>query len=190
MKVLKTDLPGVRILEPRIFKDNRGCFLETYHACRYSDEGLPGSFVQANVSVSSAKVLRGLHYQLGNPQGKLVTALSGEIFDVAVDIRQGSPTFGKWIGVHLSAENCRQLFIPEGFAHGFCVIADPAIVHYKCTDHYAPAQERGIIWNDRLLGIEWPISDPILSEKDCTYAGLAEMPPDQLPVFMVKSEES
>lgn len=166
MKVLETKLPGVLIIEPDVHGDARGFFMETWQKERYAQYGLPTNFVQDNLSFSHKGVLRGLHYQDPNPQGKLVYVLQGEVFDVAVDIRRGSPTFGQWVGVTLSSENKRQLYIPEGFAHGFCVTSETALFAYKCTDYYNPQAEHGIIWNDPDIGIEWPVKKPILSEKD------------------------
>jgi len=183
MKVSPTELPGVFLVEPRVFQDNRGHFLELYHAGRYAGQGLPREFVQDNVSFSAQNVLRGLHYQLGQPQGKLVMVVEGRIFDVAVDIRRGSPTFGRWVGVVLSSANYSQLYIPAGFAHGFCVLSDTATVIYKCTDFYAPKEERGIRWDDPSLSIAWPVSKPLLSEKDSVYPVLDSLSADCLPVF-------
>jgi dTDP-4-dehydrorhamnose 3,5-epimerase len=183
VKVTPTNIPDVRIIEPRVFKDDRGYFFETFHAERFGEQSLPHEFVQDNVSFSARNVIRGLHYQLGQPQGKLVMALSGEIFDVAVDIRRDSPTFGRWAGIILSAENARQLYIPEGFAHGFCVLSETARVYYKCTDLYAPKEERGIVWNDPSLQIAWPVASPILSDKDRAYPYLAEVEETDLPSY-------
>ena len=176
-------LPEVVIVEPKIFRDQRGFFLETYRENTYRDWGIPDRFVQDNYSYSVKGVLRGLHYQLGEPQGKLVWAAQGEIFDVAVDIRKGSPTFGRWEGQWLSAENQRQLYIPPDFAHGFCVKSDYAVVIYKCTRYYAPKEERGVRWNDPKLAIEWPIRDPIMSEKDKMLPTLDEAAGEDLPVY-------
>ncbi len=181
MKVEELDLPGVLLIEPRVFEDERGFFMETYHAERYAGYGIP-PFVQDNHSKSVKGTLRGLHYQLGRPQGKLVRVIRGEIFDIAVDIRKGSPHFGMWTAVRLSAENRKQLYIPEGFAHGFCVTSDTAEVLYKCTDFYAPDEERGIRWNDPDLAIDWPAGEPLLSERDAKLPFLSEME-DELPVF-------
>ncbi len=175
MKFIDTTLKGVVLVEPDVFDDPRGYFLETYHAGRYAGGGIPGPFVQDNFSHSVRGTLRGLHYQLRHAQGKLVMALAGRIFDVAVDIRKGSPTFKQWVGVELSGENKRQLYIPPGFAHGFCVLSETADVLYKCTDVYSQNDERGIIWNDPALGITWPIADPLLSKKDGAYQRLSEM---------------
>jgi dTDP-4-dehydrorhamnose 3,5-epimerase len=175
VKFVETRLAGVVIVEPDLFNDPRGYFLETYHAGKYAAGGIAGPFVQDNYSHSVRGTLRGLHYQLKHAQGKLVMALSGRIFDVAVDIRRGSPTFTQWVGVELSGENKRQLYIPPGFAHGFCVLSDAADVLYKCTDLFAREDERGIIWNDPTLAIAWPVAAPLLSDKDRAYRRLSEM---------------
>lgn len=180
MKFIETKLNGVVIVEPAVFEDPRGYFLETYHAGKYAAGGIRGPFVQDNFSHSVRGTLRGLHYQLAHAQGKLVMALEGRIFDVAVDIRKGSPTFGQWVGVELSGENKRQLYVPPGFAHGFCVLSETADVLYKCTDVYAPKDERGILWNDPTIAIAWPITTPLLSRKDGAYTRLSEMA-DELP---------
>lgn len=182
-QVSSFQLPGVLLIEPRIFNDHRGHFFESYHGERYHAHGLPQRFVQDNISHSKRRVLRGLHYQLGSPQGKLVMAIVGEIFDVAVDIRRGSATFGQWVGAMLSSEDHRQIYIPEGFAHGFCVLSETATVLYKCTTYYAPAEERTIRWNDPALGIAWPLTDPILSGKDGGAPILSTMPEEELPLF-------
>lgn len=176
-----TSLEEVLIVDPRVFSDNRGFFIETYHKEKYQRSGIDRAFVQNNHSHSVKGVLRGLHYQLNHPQGKLIYVVRGEIFDVAVDIRQGSPTFGKWVGVYLSEKNHRQLFIPEGFAHGFCVISELADVVYKCTDVYAPGDEYGIRWDDPGLAIGWPVRNPILSEKDADYPFLSRQGEGRLP---------
>lgn len=181
MNVIPTDLEGVLIIEPRVFEDRRGFFLETYQQERYEKSGIPCAFVQDNLSYSVKNTLRGLHFQVEHPQAKLVQAITGEIFDVAVDIRKGSPTFGRWIGVRLSEQNRRQIFIPEGFAHGFCVLSDTAHFLYKCSDFYAPGDEGGILWSDPEIGIEWPVSDPIISEKDIDLPRLADFPAHRLP---------
>jgi len=183
MRITEIKLPGVLIIQPDIFEDPRGFFMETYHRKKYAGEGLDLSFVQDNLSYSTIGTLRGLHYQYPNAQAKLVQAIKGEIFDVAVDIRQGSPTFGQWTGVHLSDENKRQLFVPEGFAHGFCVLSDTAFVVYKCTDFYAPESEKGIIWSDPDIGIDWPVKEPMLSPKDSQYPCLKDITPDNLPDY-------
>lgn len=167
MKVIvETPLPGLLVIEPEVFGDDRGFFLETYEKRRYGDVGISEEFVQDNLSFSRHGVLRGLHFQNPNGQGKLVYVLQGEVFDVAVDIRVGSPTFGRWHGVTLSGENKRQLWVPVGFAHGFCVTGDTALFVYKCTDYYAPQSEVTIRWDDPAIGIDWPLKDPELSEKD------------------------
>lgn len=168
MNIIPTEIPDVLILEPRVFGDERGFFLENYNQQVFADKaGITANFVQDNHSRSIQNVLRGLHYQIQQPQGKLVRAIVGTIFDVAVDVRQSSPTFGKWVGCTLSAENKRQLWIPPRFAHGFFVVSEVAEVLYKATDYYAPQYERSILWNDLDLGIDWPITtDPILSAKD------------------------
>jgi len=184
MKLTRSpNLPEIIIIEPDVFGDDRGRFLETYQAQRYLDYGIPDRFVQDNISYSSKGVIRGLHYQLGQPQGKLVWVAQGEIYDVAVDIRKGSPSFGKWESVILSSENHRQIYVPEGFAHGFCVTSSSAIVIYKCTDYYAPKEERGISWDDPLLNIDWPIDEPVLSEKDRGYPHLEILSGEHLPKF-------
>jgi len=183
MKVTPTSLPDVLIIEPHAFEDKRGFFMETYHQKRYEQFNIPCIFVQDNLSHSARGILRGLHYQLNYPQAKLIQVINGAIFDVAVDIRQGSPTFGKWTGIHLSDKNRCQMFVPEGFAHGFCVLSETADVLYKCTDFYAPDDEGGILWSDPNIGIEWPIADPILSEKDNNYSRLKDIPEGQLPIY-------
>lgn len=176
MKVTATELPGVKIIEPKVFEDVRGFFVETFQLARYRDlAGIELPFVQDNLSRSRRGVLRGLHLQKVRPQGKLVRVARGEVFDVAADINPESPTFGRWIGVLLSEENHRQLWIPPGYAHGFAVISEVADSEYKCTDYYHPSLEAGAIWNDPDLGIEWPIDNPTLSEKDRTLPTLAEI---------------
>ncbi len=170
MKVLTTPIEGLLVIEPKVFGDERGFFCETWQAERYREAGVEGTFVQDNHSRSSQGVLRGLHYQVQQPQGKLVRVTHGEVFDVAVDMRRSSATFGQWYGVVLSGDNHRQFWVPPGFAHGFYVMSDSADFHYKCTDYYAPEHERCLLWNDRSVGIEWPIVDgtgePELSVKD------------------------
>lgn len=185
MKFIETTLKGVVLVEPDVFNDPRGYFLETYHAGKYADGGIASPFVQDNFSHSVRGTLRGLHYQLTRAQGKLVMVLEGRVFDVAVDIRRGSPTFGQWVGVELSGENKRQLYIPPGFAHGFCVLSETADVLYKCTDVYSPTHERGIIWNDPTLAIAWPIAEPLVSTKDRGYRALREMH-KELPSYRLK----
>lgn len=182
MKVIETNLPGVFIIEPRIFVDTRGFFAETWQQKKYEGIGVKEAFVQDNLSFSTRGVLRGLHYQNPNTQGKLVSVMQGEVFDVAVDIRAGSPNFGKWTGVILSGGNHRQLWVPPGFAHGFCVLSDTTYFIYKCTDVYTPSTEGGIIWNDPDIGIQWPLQDVILSDKDQVYARLKDVPRERLPM--------
>lgn len=179
MNVRRTDLEGVLVVEPRIFADARGAFLETWHAARYAEIGIPGPFVQDNLSRSVRHVLRGLHYQVEQPQGKLVWAVAGEIFDVAVDLRRSSPTFGRWVGERLSGDNGCQLWVPPGFAHGFLTLSERAHVAYKCTAPYAPAHERTVRWDDPTLRIAWPLPEgvvPIVSEKDARGVTLAQAP--------------
>ena len=185
MNVTQLDIPGVLLIEPRVFDDNRGFFLETFSSDRYMEAGIPKPFIQDNHSYSKKGTVRGLHYQLTQPQGKLVYCVNGEIFDVAVDIRRGSPTFGQWAGAILSRENHRQLYVPEGFAHGFCVMSETADVMYKCTDLYKPGDDYGIIWNDPEIKIEWPIDSDIavLSEKDSKCPTLANADINTLPVI-------
>ena len=182
MKFLPTELSEVFIIEPKVFRDSRGCFFETYHVQKFQAEGISLSFVQDNCSLSGGGVLRGLHAQMTRPQGKLVRPLKGEIFDVAVDIRKGSPTFCSWVGVSLKAENFTQIYIPPGFAHGFCVLTDTAEVEYKCTDVYVPGDEMTIRWNDSTIGVKWPLESPILSPKDAAGKTVEELW-DQLPDY-------
>ncbi len=183
ISVIKTALPGVVVLEPDVLGDSRGFFMETYHEKKYRGLGLNCTFVQDNCSHSAKGILRGLHYQLDHPQGKLVFAIKGEVFDVAVDIRRGSPFFGHWVGEILSEENKRQIYIPEGFAHGFCVLSDSADFIYKCTDFYHPDDDRGINWSDRTINIKWPVENPILSAKDKALPMLQETPENLLPEY-------
>ena len=183
MKVTETSLPGVLLVEPDVHGDSRGFFMEAWNEQRYRELGIDASFVQSNVSRSAQGVLRGLHFQNPNPQGKLVQVLDGEVFDVAVDIRRGSPTFGRWCGITLSADNLRQLYVPPGFAHGFCVTSATAIFAYKCTDVYNPAAEGSIRWDDEEIGIDWPSMDILLSEKDRQAPALKDIPRDRLPSF-------
>ena len=183
MNVVETDLPGVLIIEPKVFGDERGFFMESWNGGRYEEAGLPGRFVQDNLSLSARGVLRGLHFQNPQPQGKLVSVLRGEVFDVAVDIRVGSPTFGEWTGVTLSAENKRQFYVPEDFAHGFVVTSEAALFFYQCTDYYAPTAEGIVLWNDPGIGIEWPTDKPVLSGRDRNAPRLREMPEDSLPRY-------
>jgi dTDP-4-dehydrorhamnose 3,5-epimerase len=183
MKVLPTKLAGVYIIEPQVFSDHRGFFMETYHQRRYTEAGIERIFVQDNLSQSVRGTLRGLHYQLQQAQAKLIQVIQGTIYDVAVDIRRGSPSFGQWAGIHLSDENKRQLFLPEGFAHGFCVLSETAQVLYKCSDFYAADDEGGILWSDPALAIDWPVSEPLLSEKDRQFPCLADIAPERLPLY-------
>ena len=183
MKTIPTELPGVVIIEPRVFSDARGFFFESYHAERYAQAGIPSPFVQDNHSCSAKGTIRGLHYQLRRPQGKLLRVIRGAAFDVAVDIRRGSSTFGRWVGVELSAENKRQLFVPTGFAHGFCATSDVvAEVEYKCTDFYVPDDQHGVLWSDPTIGIRWPVREPMLSDQDRAYLPLT-LDRDDLPVY-------
>ncbi len=184
MNVIETVLPGVLIVEPKVFGDVRGFFLETFQKHRYRAAGIPGEgleFVQDNHSRSSKGVLRGLHFQLENPQGKLVSAGTGTVFDVAADVNPDSPTYRQWVGVELSEENHRQLWIPPGYAHGFCVLSDIADFQYKCTALYHPASDGGVLWNDPELDIAWPIDTPLLSQKDQQLPMLSEAKREQLP---------
>ena len=184
MRLIESELPGVVMFEPRIFTDDRGYFIETWHQRRYAEEGgLSEHFVQDNLSFSRRGVLRGLHYQHPRAQGKLVQALQGEIFDIAVDIRRGSPTFGRWVGMRLCSENGRQAYIPPGFAHGFQVLSETAMVLYKCTEFYCPADDASLAWDDPDLSINWPLADPILSPKDASAPRLETIPRDRLPAF-------
>lgn len=180
MKLIPSPLlPEIIIIEPELFGDHRGFFMEVYHEEKFLAAGIRGPFVQDNLSRSRRGTLRGLHYQIGRPQGKLIWVLSGEVYDVAVDIRKTSSTFGKWFGTILSEENRKGVYIPPGFAHGFCVLSEAADFFYKCTDFYAPEEERGIRWDDPDLAIDWPIRTPILSERDrrCPFLQQAELPP-------------
>jgi len=183
MKVIETQIPGVVVIEPQVHGDARGFFYESYNAQMYKKAGLDLRFVQNNVSRSAHGVLRGLHYQWPNPQGKLVSVLEGEVYDVAVDIRAGSPTFGRWAAAILSAHNKRHFWIPEGFAHGFAVLSDFATFAYQCTALYDRAADAGIRWNDGDVGVDWPISAPQLSEKDERAPFLRDVPPDKLPQY-------
>jgi dTDP-4-dehydrorhamnose 3,5-epimerase len=167
MEVIKTAIDGALIIQPKVFGDDRGFFMETYSRKRYEEAGIPGDFVQDNLSFSRQGVLRGLHFQSPNAQGKLVSVPMGEVFDVAVDIRKDSATFGKWVGVHLSGENKHQFWVPPGLAHGFLVLSETAMFSYKCTEYYSPKDEHTILWNDPDIGIEWPITEGLqLSAKD------------------------
>lgn len=183
MNVLPTELPGVMIVEPKVFGDDRGSFVETWQRERYAAAGLGTEMVQDNLSRSIRGVLRGLHFQYPQPQAKLVYPIEGEILDVAVDIRVGSPTFGRHTTALLNAKNFRQLYVPEGFAHGFCVVSEKAVVAYKCSTPYAPQFDRGVAWNDPQLAIAWPTKEPLLSPKDAGLPRLADIPHDQQPRF-------
>jgi dTDP-4-dehydrorhamnose 3,5-epimerase len=181
MRATPLDHPEVLLIEPDVFPDPRGFFMETFHSIKYAEHGLPAVFLQDNHSRSSRGVLRGLHYQLENPQGKLVRVVSGEVFDVAVDIRRGSPRFGTWVGAVLSEENQRQIYVPPGFAHGFCTLSERADFLYKCTELYAPGDEYGIAWDDPDIAIEWPKMDYLISDKDLANPLLSES--DHLPEY-------
>ena len=183
MNIIETDIEGVLIFEPKAFGDPRGFFMETWSRDRCTDAGLALDFVQDNVSSSTKGVLRGLHYQYPQPQGKLVQVLRGEVLDVAVDIRVGSPTFGRAVTCVLSEVNHKQFYVPEGFAHGFCVLSEMALFSYKCTNYYNPKTEGGVLWNDPDLAIDWPMDEPALSEKDRICPRLKDIPKDQLPVY-------
>ena len=180
MNVTPTNLPDVLLIEPRVFGDARGFFYETFNAGGFEAAGLPTRFFQDNCSKSSRKVLRGLHFQNPRAQGKLVWVFEGEVFDVAVDLRRNSPTFGKWTGNILSDENHLQCYVPPGFAHGFCVLSETTLFAYKCTEAYDPTSEGGIVWNDPDVGIKWPIEAPTLSSKDAAYPRLRDLPQDKL----------
>lgn len=184
MKASLTSLPGVQVIEPRVFGDPRGYFYESYHQAKYHELGIDARFVQTNVSSSSRGVLRGLHYQWPNPQGKLVSVLQGEVYDVAVDIRRGSPTFGQWASVMLTGENHKHFWIPEGFAHGFCVLSEVAVFTYQCTALYDPSADRAIRWNDAAIGVDWPIAEPLLSDKDSKAPLLTDIAPQHLPEYV------
>ncbi|MGA2171720.1 MAG: dTDP-4-dehydrorhamnose 3,5-epimerase [Sedimentisphaerales bacterium] len=183
MKITKAKLAEVLIIEPDVFDDERGWFLETFSDSRYKQAGIKLPFVQDNVSFSAKNILRGLHFQYPHSQGKLVQVLSGEVFDVAVDIRVGSPAFGLWVGETLSASSHKQIYIPPGFAHGFCVLSDAALFSYKCTDYYSPADETGIIFNDQDLNIAWPVASPVVLKKDAGFPRLKDIPRNKLPQF-------
>ena len=185
MNVRPTSLAGVVVVEPRVFTEPRGWFTETWSAARYAEQGIASAFVQDNVSYSIAGVLRGLHYQLPSAQGKLVSVLEGEVFDVAVDLRVDSPTFGKWTGVTLSSVNHWQLWVPVGFAHGFFT-RKPSIVLYKVDAPYDPRAERAVLWSDEDLGIEWPGRDPLLSDKDARSPRLRDIPREHLPTLATR----
>ena len=183
MIISESSLPGVFVIEPKVFGDKRGFFLETFRAEVFEEHGIPTQFVQDNHSRSSGSVLRGLHYQMIQPQGKLVRAATGAVFDVAVDVRQGSPSFGHWFGTELNEDNMKMMYVPPGFAHGFVVLSETADFIYKCTDYYHPETEQGIAWDDPDIGIDWPISDVMLSEKDKLNPRLKDQNPDLLPQY-------
>ena len=182
MDIIETKLPGVLVFEPRVYTDSRGYFLETFHVQRYREAGLQVDFVQDNISRSGKDTLRGLHYQHPGAQGKLVQVLEGSVFDVAVDIRSDSPTFGRWYGITLTEEKHNQMYIPAGFAHGFFVLSETALFNYKCTNYYSPDTESGIAWNDTDIAIQWPLSEaPIISERDAGYGRLKDIAIEKLP---------
>jgi len=184
VNIIETALPGVLIVEPKVFGDARGFFLETFQKQRYNDAGIPGDaleFVQDNHSRSRKGVLRGLHFQLENPQGKLVSAGTGAVYDVAADVNPDSPTYGEWVGVELTEDNHRQLWIPPGYAHGFCVLSEIADFQYKCTSLYHPQSDGGVLWNDPDLDIRWPIESPLLSDKDIGLPKLSDVKRELLP---------
>jgi dTDP-4-dehydrorhamnose 3,5-epimerase len=180
MKVTHCDIAGLLIIEPKVFGDARGFFMETWHEQRYREAGLDMRFVQDNLSLSRRGTLRGLHFQNPRSQGKLVSVIEGEVFDVAVDLRRSSPTFGRWHGVNLSAQNRLQFFVPPGFAHGFAVLSETALFAYKCTELYSPKDEMTLLWEDSDVGVQWPVSEPALSEKDKKGLRLRDLPADRL----------
>jgi dTDP-4-dehydrorhamnose 3,5-epimerase len=184
LKRIDTDLPGCCVIEPVVHADARGFFYESFHVGKYKAIGIDAHFVQSNVSRSVRGVLRGLHYQWPHPQGKLVSVLEGEVYDVAVDIRRGSPTFGRWTAAMLTADNKRHFWIPEGFAHGFCVVSDAATFMYQCTALYERGSDAAVRWNDAAIAIDWPVADPLLSDKDKVSPFLADVPPDKLPAYV------
>jgi dTDP-4-dehydrorhamnose 3,5-epimerase len=184
MKRIETDIPDLILIEMDVYRDSRGFFMESYHARKFEELGISKPFVQDNHSRSVRCALRGLHYQLPHAQGKLVRVTMGTVFDAAVDIRVGSPTFGKYFGTILSAENLRQMYIPEGFAHGFCALSEETELQYKCTDFYAKECDLGIAWNDPDLGVDWPIAEPLLSKKDMEHPRLRDLQKDALPLWM------
>jgi dTDP-4-dehydrorhamnose 3,5-epimerase len=184
MKVEETGIPGVLLLQPRVFGDARGFFMELWQRDRYAALGLPAELVQDNLASSARGVLRGLHLQYPHAQGKLVQVISGSVFDVAVDMRRGSPWFGRWAGAHLSGENRHQLWIPPGFAHGYCVLSDVAVFCYKCSDFYHSEHELSVLWSDPQIGIDWPVEgEPVLSAKDRAGLPLADVPAEKLPLY-------
>ena len=187
MKLIETAIPDVKLIEPTVHGDARGFFKEVYQEQAFRDLGIASRFIQDNHSRSRRNALRGLHYQLPRAQAKLCRVVRGQVMDVVVDIRRGSPTFGRWVAAELSAENHRQLFVPRGFAHGFVVLSEEADFLYKCDDTYVPDAERGILWNDPDLGIDWGVSDPVLSDRDRALPRLSEVPEAHLPVFSARA---
>lgn len=186
MQRIETSLPGVYELRLKVFRDSRGFFMEAYHRAKFAELGIKDFFVQDNHSLSSKGTLRGLHYQLRHPQAKLCRVMEGEAFDVAVDIRIGSPTFGQWAGLILSSREQNQIYIPSGFAHGFAALTESVQFLYKCSDFYDPGDERGILWNDPALNISWGIANPLISEKDAKYPTLSGVLPEDLPQYLGK----
>lgn len=180
MNVIPCEIQGLLVIEPKVFGDARGFFVETWNEQRYEKAGIQQKFVQDNISFSRRGILRGLHFQNPRPQGKLLQVLQGEVFDVAVDVRRSSASFGRWHGLVLSSENKKQFYVPPGFAHGFAVMSETALFHYKCTDFYSPADEMTLRWDDPAIGIQWPISNPQLSDKDARALPLAELPANRL----------
>ncbi len=183
MDIENLEISEIKLIRPRVFSDDRGFFMQTYHKKQYQDAGMNVTFVQDNYSRSEKRTLRGLHYQLEHAQDKLVSVTNGEVFDVVVDIRFGSPTFGKWVGEILSGENRHQLFVPKGFAHGFCVLSEQADFVYKCSDFYAPGDEYAVHWNDPDISIQWSAADFIVSEKDQVAPRLKDIPEKHLPIY-------
>jgi dTDP-4-dehydrorhamnose 3,5-epimerase len=188
MQIIKTPLPGLLVIEPKIFFDSRGFFFESYNQQQCIEAGITKPFLQDNFSRSKKNVVRGLHYQMIQPQAKLVSVSRGSVYDVAVDIRRGSPTFGQWFGQLLSSENHLRMYIPAGFAHGFCVLSEEVDFCYKCTDYYCPSGERGVRWDDSELTIAWPIKEALLSPKDLEYPKLCEISSENLPIFEEDTE--
>jgi dTDP-4-dehydrorhamnose 3,5-epimerase len=181
LKIERTDIPGIVVIEPQVFTDDRGSFFETFQAARYADAGIPERFPQDNRSVSRKGVLRAFHYQIEHPQGHLVTLTHGTIYDVGVDLRPGSPTFGRWYATTLTADPPRQIFHPPGVAHGFCVLSDSADIWYKCSDLYHAGDEGGLLWSDPDLGIPWPLHNPVIHPRDAAFPRLRDIPKDRLP---------
>lgn len=190
MRIVETGIPGVVVVEPAVHGDVRGFFMEAWHAGRYGEAGLPTRFLQSNVSCSGPGVIRGLHYQYPEPQGKLISVLDGRVFDVAVDIRSDSATFGQWAGVELSGENHRQMYVPEGFAHGFCVLGEGALLAYLCTTEYRAEFDAVVAWDDPDIGVRWPVPDGRLSARDAAAPRLADIPRERLPRMLPQSGTS